>query len=265
MTPQVCAGSSTLPGIRKEDSPQDSFEQILWYWEDAIRNDPRELQIEVGPSGIGDECDRSLIHALHEDRVPEDKVNFKAEIGKAIHARLEGIFGSPEIAPGLYLVEQKVTAGVINGRPLAGSCDLFDIPKGIVWDWKTTGPTTHTDAKRKGPKQVNRIQAHIYGLGMANAGQQVTHVGHVYIERNGEFRNITPWFEPFDPQIALDAITRAEGLAQLIEAYGIKATLDMHPQLCADQYCDWCPAERAKAARANPPSTKSVLGITKGN
>jgi hypothetical protein len=245
------------PGTPDADRPQVVFEELIDEWKHAILNDPRTLQDEIGPSGIGDECDRSLIRAVAEFTKAETKVNFKAWVGKAVHHELERIFG----ANPRYLVELPVTCGTIGGKPLKGSLDLYDTETHTIVDWKSKGPSTLAGHKKNGAGQLYRVQRHTYGLGAVAAGLPVRHVLNVYFPRNGEFRDIIYDAEPYDPQIALDAIARAEGMAQLVAGYGLPAALEMFPTLCTDIYCDWCPYERAKRPALALPSTKDVLGI----
>jgi hypothetical protein len=60
----------------------------------------------------------------------------------------------------------------------------------------------------------------------------------MFLPRNGELREAVWWSEPYDEQIALDALARADGIHTLTAALGHESL----PLLgTADAFCRMCP------------------------
>lgn len=229
-----------LPTI---DTPQVVFEDLLHHIKQAITNHPRSQQTRIGPSGIGVECRRALAHALAGDEPPDRETPWKPTVGTAVHAWVEQAITASNamLTPTQprFLLEHRVTVGDINGTVITGSCDLFDVATGIVNDWKCVGPTRLNTYKRKGPGEQYRVQAHLYGRGWQRAGHTVRHVMITFLPRDGELRDAFQWSEPYDETVAVQALARATGIAQLIDSIGVDATVGLYPP-CDNQWCDWC-------------------------
>ena len=68
------------------NSPQVVFEEIIEEVSWAIDNQPRNLQARIGPSEIGEPCDRALIAKMFNLPGPEEPPNFRAWVGTQMHA-----------------------------------------------------------------------------------------------------------------------------------------------------------------------------------
>lgn len=226
------------------DDPQVVFEELMEEIKHAILNQPRTLQTEIGPSEYGDPCDRALIQRLAGIPQPgeADKVNWRAAVGTWMHDGLETIFRG-SIQRDRFLLEKRVTVGTYNGQTLAGSCDIYDTATGIVWDWKSKSATRLKEAKRHGPTMTYRRQMHGYGRGYQLLGYDVRHVGNIYLPRDGEYRDICFYSEPYDETIVTEALERCATFDQLIETFGVETTLAMYPECDSDDcyYCDTHP------------------------
>lgn len=242
MSVQPAALSDHQPG----GSPDLLRAELLAVIEQGITNRPRSRQQMIGPSGIGTPCVRRLGHQLAG--TPAARVQEAAwlpEIGTAVHEQLAAHFRAEnERTVALHgefrwFVETRVSPGVIDGRPLTGSCDLFDVITGTVIDWKVVGVTTLREAKAHGPKPTYRVQAHTYGLGWELMGMPVHDVAVFYLPRNGKLADGVFWTEPYDRQVALDGIARADALAAGLRIAGPAAVLPNLPT--ADDYCTHCP------------------------
>src|SRR5690606_18245296 len=104
----------------------------------------------------------------------------------AVHAWLEKTFTAanytlPDGRP-RYALERRVSADA----KLAGSSDLLDRHFRTVIDWKVPGATAmqRYRTERK-PGLQYQVQAHVYGLGFANAGETIEHVAIVFLPRSG--------------------------------------------------------------------------------
>lgn len=189
--------------------------------ENAILNQPRTLQQTIGPSEIGTDCDRCLGHKL-AGTPKRQEVAWLPYVGTAMHSQLERVL---EAAGNRWSTEVRLLVGQIDGHDILGSCDLFDAETGTTVDYKLVGKTTLTSA-RIGPSQQYRIQAHLYGRGWANDEYDVNTVAIWYLPRNAVSLEQSIWWqEPYDEQIALDALARADALAQAIRILGSEQVL----------------------------------------
>jgi len=204
--------------------------------EAAIINDPRSLQTAIGPSGLGNECDRCLAHDLAG--TPErPEAAWLPFIGRAVHSTLEEIFLNHEYTraalgmPGRYLPENRVTVGTVGGVEISGSTDVLDIASGTVVDWKVVGTTTLKTAKAHGASLQYQRQAHLYGKGWEDAGYTVKSVLIYFLPRNSQTLGAAyPWQADYDRQVALDALVRANAIADAITALGLEQVLAGMPE-----------------------------------
>lgn len=212
---------STLPPRTQpfDGTPLDvAAGQIRGAIEHAITNAPRSLQKRIGPSEIGDPCDHCLAAKLAGWEQSEDGVAWLPFVGTAVHAELERHLTDHEVDRNAlhttgtrWLCEHRVTVGQIGGVDITGSTDLFDTAAGTTWDWKIVGPTKLKKVRAHGPGQTYRVQAHLYGRGWVAAGHRVEHVAIWFLPRNDTrgFDGGVLWHEPYDEQVALDALARA--------------------------------------------------------
>jgi len=248
-----------ITGIRVhptcQTNPDVSASSLFGLIESDIVGQPRTLQTRIGPSEIGVPCDRRLGYKLAG--VPEVNardVAWKPYVGTALHEQIGNLMARHEIArfdddndaTPRFHVEERVSVGQVNGVEITGSCDLFDEHTGIVWDWKfTTRNKIRETYRPHGPGEQYRVQAHLYGYGWARQGKDIRHVGVVFMTRDGEFHDRHVWHEPYDQQVALDALQRLEGIAVAIEHLGGEFTI---PTLStASAYCNFCPWHKTNA------------------
>lgn len=226
--------------------------ELLHIIEDAIANQPRSLQKIIGPSEIGHPCARRIGYKLlgAPDLNPNQGVPWKPFIGTAVHSQNEGIFDHWNLAhagdAGMerFLMEHRVNVGEIGGQAIWGSSDLYDRVTCTVVDWKIVGPAPLKNYRSKGPGDQYRSQAHLYGRGFERAGLPVDHVMIVFLPRNDELHKTYVWHEPYDEQIALQALARANGINDITRVLG-QAALAALPT--ADAYCLRCPFYKANS------------------
>lgn len=231
----------------------------------AMAAQPRSQQKRIGPSELGMECTRRLIHKLAGHDEPEGAPPWLPYIGTAMHAQLAdwfttGAVGAMQWEPPnqRYLVEQTVTVGDVNGEPITGSADLYDQLARWVIDWKIVGDSRLKLYRAKGPGQQYRTQVHLYCRGFANAGHQPQGGIIAFLPRNGALSGAYFWHEPYDESVAVQALSRATGLAQLIDLFGVDAVLERYPA-CKDEWCPWCPTRRPYGAPKSVASTTAEL------
>lgn len=230
---------------------------------DSIVNQPRSLQKRIGPSEMGVECERAILHKLNGDQEPRGGIPWKPTIGTAVHTYLEEAFEKAS-APGQeqagrWLTERRVTVGEIAGTTITGSTDLFDTWTGTVMDHKIIGKSTGKKYRAHGPSRQYYIQAMLYGKGWKAAGHNVKMVAICFLPREGELSGDTfIWTAPYDEQAALDAIARANGLAAVLAAVGIEKALTLYGE-CDDRWCRWCGSGSSFGNRPLQTTTKGLL------
>jgi hypothetical protein len=238
------------PPLQRTSTPPEQLgQELTTLIRDAITNAPRSLQKRIGPSELGHDCARRIGYKLADfPENPNQLPNWKATVGTAIHTWLEHVLDNDNLtyANGhngeeRWYVENKVSVGDLNGDDIDGTTDAYDRVTGTVIDWKTCGPAMLKKYRRQISGQY-RKQAHLYGRGWQRKGLTVRHVMVVFLPRNGELSETVVWHEPYDVQVALDALERATGIDITVTQLG-KAAFQHLPT--ADAYCNRCPFFRA--------------------
>jgi hypothetical protein len=239
----MIADALTLDRTAGSNSPDVVFEELMEQITWAVKHQPRDLQERIGPSEIGEPCDRALIAKLMNLPEPEEPPNWRAWVGTQMHAGMERIFadapGQDAPAGPRYLLETQVSVGHIGGVEITGHCDLFDTLTGTSVDWKSKSMTRMLDHKRHGAGPVYRAQGHLYGLGWVRKGYHVNNVMNIYLRRDGELHDTFFWAEPFDEAIAIAALRRANELHALATLLGAQAAMDLYPH-CTYEFCRTC-------------------------
>lgn len=192
---------------------------------DGATRHPRSQQRSMGPSELGEPCALRMAYKLLDwptTNAASDPL--PSIVGTGAHAQFAGYFErlDERLADGRprYLVEQRV----VPRADIPGSCDLFDRARHLVIDWKFLGATSLRDFKTRGPSERYRIQSHTYGLGYQNAGETVEHVAVVAVPRGGFLGGMSIWTEPYDRQVALDALARKDNILNLVDKLDVEAT-----------------------------------------
>lgn len=165
----------------------------------------RDKQRKVGPSELGDLCERCLAEKLLGVHEEEKTHPLAPMIGTAFHLYLENVIGLKG-----YLKETKVTVGTIEGYgDISGTADGFDIETGHVVDYKVLSkkkikafssatffnedrnPEFYSDSMTEGQLKKYYYQMMLYGLGMQNAGYDVHHCSLVLFPRDCTVESVT--------------------------------------------------------------------------
>jgi hypothetical protein len=254
--------------------PRLLFDELLDTIRNAISDQPRSKQTRIGPSELGIPCDRWMSHKLAgTPEVNTRHAPWLPTIGTAVHAWIEDVFSLanlPAIAAGQpprWLLETKVSVGTVAGVDITGHCDLYDTLTATSVDWKTTGPTRLKHYQRHGPGQQYRVQGHLYGRGWQRAGHPVERVAIAFLPRNAELDQTVWWSEPYDEQVALDALARAEVIGMANIALGSAAPAAMGTTDANCGFCSWfavgatdltkaCPGDPSR-----PKRTDSIVSL----
>lgn len=212
----------------------------------TANNSPRSLQVRIGPSEVGEPCERRLTYKLYDwPTVSNDHDPIASVIGTGFHTWMEEGFTNrdaklPDGRP-RYLIEERVTVrkgeGTVLGFDVTGSADLYDRLTRTNLDWKLVGTSSLDNYRRKGPGVQYHVQAHLYGLGQENAGEDIEHVAVVFVARYHELR-VHVWTEPYNRQIAIDALARLDRIKQQL--------LDLDPESNPERWTQIPTSEQAK-------------------
>lgn len=209
---------------------------------------PRDKQRKVGPSELGDLCERCLAEKLlgtHED---ENNHPLAPIIGTAFHLYLENVVGLKG-----YLKETKVTVGTIDGYgDIRGTCDGFDTTTGHVVDYKVLSkkkikafssatffnehrePEFYSDSRTELQLKKYYYQMMLYGLGMENAGYETNYCSLVLFPRDCTIESVPEASHElcfkYDRAAALAVLERANQIFQWAnENRDHIGELDSHP------------------------------------
>lgn len=216
----------------------------------AIRNNPRSLQRAIGPSEVGHTCARRIGYKLLDTDVINtgDDAPWLPTIGTGVHGWLDDAFTFANTGQDnmRWLTELRVEVGEVGGQTVAGNCDLYDRVTATVFDHKIVGATTLKRVKgNRHPGEQYRTQIHLYGRGLVRRGLSVDTVAIAFLPRNAELHDRYIWHEPYDEQVALAGLERAEGIALAASVLGTDALATLPT---ADAFCHRCPYFRSGSA-----------------
>lgn len=211
-------------------------------WADS--NSSRSRQKSIGPSEMGDPCDRRIGYRIAE--VPEINDGFDpwaAIVGTSIHSWLdeavqEWVRAHRSTA---WITETPLTLdGFIKGRS-----DLFSVEDACVIDHKGAGPSVMRKVVKDGPPPGYVVQVQLYGYGYEQLGHEVRKVALAFYPRAGWLRDMYVWTADYDQSVAIAALDRVSRIAQnvmnlnpLKEGHGHRwEQVDASPT----DHCGFCP------------------------
>lgn len=201
------------------------YEPLISTFESALVQAPRSQQTLIGPSEIGIGCDRCLAKKLAGMQEQAEPAWYPG-VGVAVHNWAEQVIlmiikhrHGHRFADAIP--EQKVPVGILANRLIEGTADLFDPMTATVVDYKVQGANTQKKLKSSGPGAPYRPQVHLYARGYELLGYDVRNVSILSIPRSEPtLRHSHFWHEPYDRQVALDALERAERIYQITQLGG---------------------------------------------
>lgn len=216
-------------------------EELVDLVRQGIEAHPRSAQTEIGPSELGHPCNRWLAHRLAgTPATGHQKPPWRQAVGTAVHDHFSDWCHHWNETHGTrYLTDLRVMVGELYpGRPITGTLDALDAVTACVIDLKVPGATamkTYGAGKPESPQY--EVQTHLYGQGAINAGFPVASVGILRLPAAGELDAATWKCRPHDPDKAAAAMSRAGGIARMVDALG-PAAIPLQPT--ADHYCHRC-------------------------
>ncbi|MDR3082313.1 MAG: hypothetical protein LBV60_15550 [Streptomyces sp.] len=255
----------TAPGKpTAEPGPGDVIaQQIRNLIIDTANNAPRSRQRRIGPSEVGNPCDRALAYkSLDWPTAPgADREPWASVQGTAIHTWMAELFEQRDPTGERYLVEQRVTVhqGYTEDATIAGSADLYDRLTGTVYDWKAVSPNSLAKYQRHGPGDQYRIQANLYGLGMENAGETPKRVAIVFLPRQYRLEPYV-WVDEYRRDVALAAVERLLQIRTRLSAVDLEAEPARFAEFATSPdakcfFCDWHQRGTADLGKSCPGHT----------
>lgn len=192
------------------------IDMILW----ADGNSARSLQVAIGPSELGNPCDRAVGYRMAGVAEPNNRTDpWPAIVGTAIHQWTEKAVNAyedahPDPRGRRWLTEQKVRPDPL----VTGHSDYFHQPRNMVVDLKTAGRDVMRRIHKEGPPIGNQVQVQLYGLGYEKLGFTVKEVALAFVPRAGWLSDMYVWTQPYDRSAAEGALARMYGIGhRLIE------------------------------------------------
>lgn len=252
--PRFVAPADDAPEAKPQPARETASPDVLASWVAEIILDhehdrPRSRQMSIGPSAVGNSCDRALAF----DLASVEAVNFpdplKAYVGTGLHSMLEAAVRLRDRETGRYLVEHEVTY-----RGITGKVDLFDRLTGRAIDWKSKELSKINRLRGKAMSHEYLVQQQIYAAGLRAQGENVKSVSLVFIPVNGLLRDILTQTVPVDVEVADRAIDRLEGISNQLMDVGMEPRgITAYP----NALCPWC----SHYAPDSPLSARSCPGL----
>ncbi len=241
---------------RRNDELRNQLLEII-HWADE--NSERSKQLAIGPSEIGLDCDQRVARILAG--MPQINNRFDpwaGIVGTSIHSWMKEAvdkYLDQHIIPingdldRRWLTETRVHANEF----ISGSSDLYN---GDVVDYKSAAAEKIKLMWKKGREAIAPhylVQGHIYGLGNKRAGRPVRDIVLVFVPRNGLIKDMYLYREPYNEQIALDAINRLYRLADEMTAAGLPESGDWNAiARTPSGDCWYCPFYVERSAEEGP-------------
>jgi hypothetical protein len=214
----------------------------------AERSD-RTLQVHLGPSEIGSECDREVAGKLAGfPRTNHVADPWPSVVGTATHAWLADAFTADGPR---WLAEQRVTPAP-DAPPEqsghTGTADLYDIETSTLVDHKVLGRSTHAKLVSHGPGWTYRRQLLLYSRGYKLAGLPVKRVALAAWPRAGStLSGLHVWGLELDDETEAetDNLLRVTMPRRYAQAAALMAGAGL-PSVPAtpDDHCYFCPFYR---------------------
>lgn len=224
------------PGqVERPPVSQDDILAAAWVRDNLLQislTTGRSLQAHLGPSEIGQACERRLAYRIAHLPYVNIADPLKAMLGTGFHTVAAEGFARLNAGSDRYLIETRCSY-----RGVAGSVDLYDRYQRRVIDWKTSDPKRIQRYRREGSPLQARVQIAIYAQALIAAGLQVESTALVYIPRGGELADITAFVAEPDKRLADDYIDRYLSLHERVEAGMSPAEVDATP----GPLCEYCP------------------------
>lgn len=224
---------------------------------------PRTLQTRLGPSELGQPCDRQVVGKMAGvARTNHVFDPWPSIMGTAGHAWMDAAFSADNQRHGRrWEPEHKVTPW----PGAEGTSDLYDHHKRAVVDHKFLGTSTMAKLKRGGAPVVYHVQLLLYGLGYRNAGLPVDRVIIAAWPRTkSTIREMYVWDHPWtaEDDALLTRVYRLTETRRMVAEHVRSGALPLSavPATPDDDSCFYCPFYRPQAAHDGGLGCPGTIG-----
>jgi hypothetical protein len=186
----------------------------------AEQHSPRSQQVEIGPSEVGDPCQRRVGYRIAGiPPVNTETDPWAAIVGTSIHAWLDQAITTWATATGdkSWQTETKVAIADF----LQGTSDAYNRELACVVDHKGASNEVIRKVQQHGPPVSYVTQVQCYGLGYERLGLPVRKVALAFYPRSGWLRDMYVWTSDYDRSVAEQAIARLQQIATQIMSLDI--------------------------------------------
>lgn len=226
---------------------------------------PRSLQLHLGPSELGVNCDRQVAGKMAGLPVTNHVSDpWPSIVGTACHAWAAEAFTADNVRKNLlrWVTEQRVTPHPDH----PGTADLYDAVEQAVVDHKFLGETSMAKVRSAaGPSRKYVVQLLLYGLGYLLTGLPVKRVVLAAYPRTApSLDGLYVWERaltgddgqllPENTQLITEVFAQTK-TRQLYatELHAGRLTLDQIPMTPDSSECFFCPLFRPQSARDGGP------------
>lgn len=211
---------------------------IIWY----DQENPRSKQQAIGPSEIGNQCDRRIGYRLANIPIINDKFDpWAGIVGTSLHSWLEKAVTAwcQAHGDGNWFTE---TTLYLN-EFVEGHADLYNVEHKAVIDWKSASQDVLNRSRLHGPSAGYMIQTHLYGYLFEQAKIPVERVALVFLPRAGRLQDMYVWSAPYDRSVAINALNRMYGIARQVVELDVLTKSHRWEELDheAGKDCGFCP------------------------
>jgi hypothetical protein len=223
---------------------------------------PRSVQKSLGPSELGEPCDRQVVAKMagvaRDRNVNHVSDPWASVMGTAGHAWVEGMYNWDNVRRAeqgqeyRWIPETRVTPDP-GPDPHPGTADLYDIPNSSLVDHKFLGDTSRQKLITHGPKRVYYVQLLLYRRGYQNLGFPVSRIVLVAWPRTrSSLDELYVWEkvpDAGDEALADEVLARTrdrQALAELVRG-GLVDPMKVNATP-GDDSCHWCALYRPQAA-----------------
>jgi len=225
---------------------------------------PRSRQVHLGPSELGETCDRQVVGKLAGmQRTNHVSDPWPSVVGTAVHAWLAQAFEDENRREGVlrWLTETAVAPHPDYG----GHADLYDAQEQAVVDHKVLGATSLNKVKSvKGPSRRYQVQLLLYGAGFRALGLPVKRVVlAAYPRTAATLDGLYVWDRPCRPEdeyLIRDVLARTE-VRKLVAADVASGAMSLNqvPAMPDDDGCFFCPLYRPQSAYDGGPGCPGTV------
>lgn len=241
---------SVIPMEGKALEIAGRLKELFHAYDNRQTSDNRSAQQTMGPSEIGSPCDRRIaLSLLRTPAVNPGGDGWAAFVGTCVHAGLADMFLWGNAGSGRYQVEVPLTFS--STVVPFGTTDLIDTALLVDVDHKVMGSWSLNKLRTEGPSPTYRVQAHTYALGARRAGYDIKDVAIVgWPRERSSLDDLYVWTEPYDPDVARNAIQRVEQISDSLEGDDEDKLSMAYTFPIDNSDCRFCPYHLPGAARS---------------